>query len=121
MLLHSQRIREEVWQRLRTIFNGYTNGAECIGQEQLARLVQEVLREDTQRELDYVMLNLNRIDTDANGSIDFHEFVTTGGRLRLRSCSSGIAARSPCRRCISTAGCSMARTASSPATSSCNC
>jgi|JI6StandDraft_1071083.scaffolds.fasta_scaffold13132_5 Ca2+-binding EF-hand superfamily protein len=71
MLLQSQRIREEVWQRLHTIFLRYTGGSETISSQQLAAVVSEILREDSPRELDYVMLNLNRIDTDANGTIDF--------------------------------------------------
>lgn len=72
MLLQSQKIRDEVWQRLHNIFRSYTGGRDTIDSQQLEKLVREVLREQTQRELDYVLLNLNKIDTDANGFIDFN-------------------------------------------------
>jgi len=46
-----------------------------LNEENLKKFVVEVLKETTERELNYVFWNLFRVDSNANKEVDFLEFV----------------------------------------------
>lgn len=69
-------IKAPVWAKLKVIFNKYSDGSEHMVISRLEDVVKEVLREETPSEVDYVIKNMNRIDKDNNGTIEFEEFVT---------------------------------------------
>lgn len=62
-------IKGAVWSKLKVIYDKYTNGAEFITVANLESLVKEVLHEQTPSEVDYVVRNMNRIDTDNSGTV----------------------------------------------------
>ena len=78
-------IKGPVWARLKDIYKKYTQGEEFISVSNLSSMVKEVLREESPSEIDYVIRNINRIDTDNSGTISFEEFVL-GGLFRATSC-----------------------------------
>jgi hypothetical protein len=71
MQSYADIIRESVWGKLNDIFVKYTGGKATISSDQIGRIVVEVIKETDQDEIDYVLRNLFRLDTDGNGSIDF--------------------------------------------------
>jgi Ca2+-binding EF-hand superfamily protein len=75
MQAYSAVISDQVWSKLEQIFLKYTNGQKTISQKQLESLTKEVLREESEAEVAYLVRNLNRIDVDNSGTVDFQEFV----------------------------------------------
>jgi len=52
------------------IFNKYSEDNTYIRNDEIEHVVREVLHETSQAEVDYVMKNLFRLDSDNNGFID---------------------------------------------------
>lgn len=78
---YAEGIRDAVWKKLEEIFKRYAGDKTYIQLGELERVVREVLGETSQAEIDYVMKNLFRLDSDNNGSIDFPELVTQNANL----------------------------------------
>jgi Ca2+-binding EF-hand superfamily protein len=76
MQSYAETIRDSIWGKLQEIFMKYTGGKTSIVSTQIESIVREVLKETDQTEVDYVVKNLFRLDSDGSGSIDFTEFVT---------------------------------------------
>ena len=65
-----------VWNELRELFNHYLKGgAKTLGRNEVKLLIADVLREQSQSEIDYVFWNYFRLDKDGNDSVEFEEFV----------------------------------------------
>lgn len=75
MQTYAETIRESVWSKLHTIFLEATGGKDTIVSDQIKSILIKVLNITDQNEIDYVLKNLFRLDTDNNGTIDFPEFV----------------------------------------------
>lgn len=71
MQSYAETIRESIWGKLHEIFLKYTGGKTSIVSNQIEAIVREVLKETDQTEVDYVVKNLFRLDSDGSGSIDF--------------------------------------------------
>ena len=54
--------------------------------EQLKHLIKEVLHEDGDSEVAYVIRHMAQIDSNHNGSIEFDEFVQYASELRRTIC-----------------------------------
>lgn len=66
-----------IWDELKVYFDKYDEGSKgFLNEENLRKFVIEVLKETTERELNYVFWNLFRVDSNANKEVDFLEFVT---------------------------------------------
>lgn len=72
----AQEIKGPLWRKIKVIYHKYTGGADIITLQKLEALVKEVLLEESPGEIDYIVKNLHRIDTDHSGTIDFEEFVS---------------------------------------------
>jgi Ca2+-binding EF-hand superfamily protein len=72
---YSTNIRDQVWSKLEQIFKRYTGGQQTINKKQLEALTREVLREESEAEVHYLVRNVSRIDVDNSGEVDFDEFV----------------------------------------------
>lgn len=81
MQAYAEVIRESIWGKLHEIFQKYTGGKTSIVSSQIEAIVREVLQETEQTEVDYVVKNLFRLDSDGSGAIDFSEFVTLAFNL----------------------------------------
>lgn len=57
---------------------------------ELERVVKEVLGETSPAEVDYVMKNLFRLDSDNNGFIDFDELVLENANLGQLSAEEAL-------------------------------
>ena len=76
MQTYAETIRESVWSKLNKIFLEATGGKDIIVSDQIREILINALGITDQLEIDYVLKNLFRLDTDNNGNIDFPEFVT---------------------------------------------
>lgn len=83
MQSYAETIREQVWGKLHKIFLEATGGKDTIVDLQIKDILVRVLNITDQLEIDYVLKNLFRLDTDNNGSIDFPELVPPLPLLRL--------------------------------------
>lgn len=68
---YSTIIRDQVWSKLEDIFRTYTKGMSTINTAQLEDLTREVLKEEAESEVHYMVRNISRIDTDNSGQVDF--------------------------------------------------
>jgi len=75
MQTYAETIREDVWGKLNKIFLEATGGKDIIVPDQIQHVLVNTLKITEQTEIDYVLKNLFRLDTDNNGKIDFPEFV----------------------------------------------
>lgn len=75
MQSYAEVIREKVWGKLKVIFDQATGGKPVITLDQVKHILETVLKETDPLEIDYVIKNSFRLDTDGNGSIDFPELV----------------------------------------------
>lgn len=75
MQTYAETIREDVWGKLNKIFLEATGGKDNILSEEIHKVLVNTLKITDQSEIDYVLKNLFRLDTDNNGKIDFPEFV----------------------------------------------
>ena len=83
MQSYAEGIRNAVWSKLEEIFIRYAGGKTYIRNEEIEKVITEDLNETSQAEIDYVMKNLFRLDSDNNGSIDLPEL---GNFLLKRHC-----------------------------------
>lgn len=79
----AEALRENLWGKLRTIYNNFSKGSEEIKIQAVEQFVVDVLKEDNQNELDYVMKNIFRLDADGSGTVSFLEL---GNFLFKRHC-----------------------------------
>lgn len=70
-----ESVREQVWLRMRQLFDRYTGGSASISPAQIEQVLRKELGRDERSEIDYVLKNLFRLDTDGSGDVDFTEFV----------------------------------------------
>jgi hypothetical protein len=66
----SKEIRNDLWNKLKVIFNRYVDPR--TGELQptsVEEIVREVLGEKSKMEVDYVMKNMFRLDLDSNGGV----------------------------------------------------
>ena len=66
----SKEIRNDLWDKLKVIFNRYVDPR--TGELQptsVEEIVREVLGEKSKMEVDYVMKNMFRLDLDSNGGV----------------------------------------------------
>ena len=75
MQTYAETIRESVWVKLHKIFLEATGGKDIIVSDQIREILINALGVSDPLEIDYVIKNLFRLDTDNNGNIDFPEFV----------------------------------------------
>lgn len=73
---YAASIRDQVWTQLRQIYDRYTGGQKSINKKQLEALTREVLREEQDAEIHYMVRNISKIDVDNSGEVDFEEFVS---------------------------------------------
>ena len=67
---------DRVWNELRQLFNSYLRGgARTLGRSDIKLLIGDILKEQSQQELDYVFWNYFRVDKDGNEAVEFEEFV----------------------------------------------
>ena len=69
-------LRVSLWDKLKPIFNRYSN--KTTGEIQTSKvqeIVMDVLGETTQEEINYVIKNMFRLDSDGSGTVSFLEFV----------------------------------------------
>lgn len=78
-------LRNELWDKLKVVFDKYAQGAE-IQTGRVEEIVRDVLGETSPQEIDYVIKNMFRLDSDGNGTVDFLEFVRLF-LFRVTSCS----------------------------------
>lgn len=65
-----------IWDELKTYFDLYDKGSKgYLNLEELKLFAVEVLQENTQTEMDYVLWNLFRVDPNSDCSIEFLEFA----------------------------------------------
>lgn len=65
-----------IWDELKVYFDKYDQGKKTfLNEAELKSFVIEVLKETTERELNYVFWNLFRVDSNSNKEVDFPEFV----------------------------------------------
>jgi Ca2+-binding EF-hand superfamily protein len=65
-----------IWDELKVYFDRYDKGGKkFLNDEELRAFVIEVLKETTERELNYVFWNLFRVDSNLNKEVEFSEFV----------------------------------------------
>jgi Ca2+-binding EF-hand superfamily protein len=83
MQSYAEGIHDAVWSKLEGIFKRYAGNKTYIGNDEIEKVVTEVLHENSRAEIDYVMKNLFRLDSDNNGFIDMPEF---GNFLLNRHC-----------------------------------
>ena len=76
MQTYAETIREDVWGKLNKIFLEATGGKNAILSNEIKGVLINTLKITDQHEIDYVLKNLFRLDTDNNGNIDFPEFVS---------------------------------------------
>lgn len=75
MINYAESIKAEVWKGIETIFQKYSEGKDNISPTEIEKVLCEVLKENTKPEIDYVLKNLFRLDSDNNGKIDCDELV----------------------------------------------
>ena len=69
-------LRVSLWDRLKAIFSKYSNKATGeIDTSRVQEIVMDVLGETTQEEINYVIKNMFRLDSDNSGTVSFLEFV----------------------------------------------
>lgn len=76
-------LREQLWGKLKDVFGKYLNQNEEIDIKTVEEIVVDVLHEESQNEVDYVMKNIFRLDVDNSGSVSFLEL---GNFLFKRHC-----------------------------------
>jgi Ca2+-binding EF-hand superfamily protein len=85
----SEVMRYELWDKLKVVFEKYAGHDGEIQTSKVEEIVRDVLGETTPQEIDYVIKNMFRLDTDGNGSVDFLEFVNLY-LFRVTFCSNDI-------------------------------
>lgn len=85
-----------IWNELRELFNHYLKGgSKTLARAEVKLLINDVLKEQTQSEQDYVFWNYFRLDKDGNEAVEFEEFVNV---LSYRPRSSSTTPPSlPCK------------------------
>lgn len=83
MQASAEALREELWSKLKVVFSNYIKGNDEIDIQSVEQIVVEVLHEESQNEIDYVMKNIFRLDVDGSGSVSFTEL---GNFLFKRHC-----------------------------------
>lgn len=66
----SKEIRNDLWDKLKVIFNRYVDPRTGeLEPTSVEEIVREVLGEKSKMEVDYVMKNMFRLDLDSNGGV----------------------------------------------------
>ena len=77
-----------IWTELRALYKHYTKGAHLTRTE-LKHLVNEVLKEYKKSDMDYIFLNMFRVDPNEDAKIEFEEFapfiLKHAGEIGLRN------------------------------------
>ena len=64
-----------IWRELREIYKHYTKG-KFLNKEELRVLINEVLKEYKKSDMEYIFLNMFRVDPNKDSNIEFEEFVS---------------------------------------------
>lgn len=56
-------------------------------------MIRDVLEPTTKDEIDYVLMNMFKLDSDLNGAVSFRELVKYLDEFRVTSCSRDIVGR----------------------------
>lgn len=79
----AEALRESLWSKLKVVFANYIKGDDEIDIKTVESIIVDVLHEESQNEIDYVMKNIFRLDVDGSGSVSF---VELGNFLFKRHC-----------------------------------
>lgn len=64
-------VRQQIWSGMEQLFAKYAEGAKSITPKQIEKVLKEVMGREDPSEIDYVLNNLFRLDTDGSGDVDF--------------------------------------------------
>lgn len=67
----AEEFRQEIWSKLRPIFDKYAKGSEQLKTCDIDTIIREVLGYTQWSDIHYVMANMFKLDTDKNGTVDF--------------------------------------------------
>lgn len=79
----AESLKDTLWGKLREVFGKYMDANDEINIKTVEEIVVDVLKEESQNEIDYVMKNIFRIDVDNSGTVSFTEL---GNFLFKRHC-----------------------------------
>lgn len=77
----SEKLKYELWDKLKVIFDKYAGENGEIKTSVVETIVREVLGETSIQEIEYVIKNMFRLDADGSGTVDFLEFVSHSTNL----------------------------------------